>query len=792
MNFTIRTGRHGHHFLSRVVLATVSLTALLLLTLVPSHVSRAATLASVTVSSQAAGTLETQMSTNNVWSGMIDQAPGAQALLNALHAPLVRLHVGDDGWPEAMPEITQGSWDMSALDALVTDIFKTGQQPLMNIKFAPDWMWTCYPNSIGISGTQGTGTVADLTFAPFATYMARLVSYYNKGSMTTESGTVITNPYGTSHRVTYWELWNEPDLNIETPCAPSNGYGITPAQYVTMWNAATAAMLAVDPTLKFVGPATAGSQFGSSTTTGNQYVDDLMTSASVKPAALSFHGYGSWDNSVTDQTIFDGDNSDPANHCCGGITDIVGGVKALHTYYPTLPIWLTEVNVNAAWGNDPYQRPWTAFGAAWWGALFQQVAPLGVAMIHEYDVIDAPQFGLMSDQSGAPYLPYWEQMALNAAFPPGSTLLSSSSSAAGILALAASRPDGKTSILVVNRQVNSSTTTGGTGLAATVTVNLPSAPSALSLQQIDATTSAATGPVAVSLPVSVSPQLTFGGYGMAILTVSPGGSGGSTPTPTATATTPATSTPGATSTATVAPTATTTAAPTATSGPTSTATAASTATPTAASATPTPSGSSSSLALYTNGKVAAGFFDWSFGYSAKDPCDTSVYYSPPCSYAITYTQWGGLDFVVAAGTMATSGYASLQYKLDTNGQPVSDFGALFTDSSGAPINEVALESSMVTPLSGGWVQVSIPIAQLNPANLPVSEIQLKNELDTSLTTVHYADVYLVGTASPTATPTPINTPTSTATPRLVATPTSTAVAPTPTPTLFFCFILPCH
>ena len=49
--------------------------------------------------------------------------------------------------------------------------------------------------------------------------------------MTTESGTAIRNPAGTSHAITYWELWNEPDLNNETPCAPSNGTGITPAQY---------------------------------------------------------------------------------------------------------------------------------------------------------------------------------------------------------------------------------------------------------------------------------------------------------------------------------------------------------------------------------------------------------------------------------------------------------------------------------------------------------------------------------------------------------------------------------
>ncbi len=50
----------------------------------------------------------------------------------------------------------------------------------MNIKFVPDWMWTC--TSYGQAGT-----VRNLTFQTFADYMTRLVSYYNKGSMTTET-----------------------------------------------------------------------------------------------------------------------------------------------------------------------------------------------------------------------------------------------------------------------------------------------------------------------------------------------------------------------------------------------------------------------------------------------------------------------------------------------------------------------------------------------------------------------------------------------------------------------------
>lgn len=471
----------------------------------------------VNATSPTGQTLSTQLSTNNVWSGMLDQAPNGQQLLDELHAPLVRIHVGDDGWPEAMPEIKYNQWNFGALDALISDVTHTGQQPLVNIKFAPDYMWTCYPNSAGVdsNGSQGVGTVKDLTFNTFAQYMARLVSYYNKGSMTTETGQVITNPAGTNNRVTWWELWNEPDLNNETPCAPSDGLGLTASQYVTMWNAVTSAMLAVDPTLRFVGPATSGGQFGSSES--DSYIPSLMAGAKVAPSAISFHGYGYWDNTVTDQTIFDGDNTGS-----GGIAEIVNDTKTIRARYPNIPIWMTEVNVNADWGNDALHRPWNAFGAAWWATTFQQVAPLGVGLINQYDLVDSPQFGLIDDQTGTPRLPFWEIMLLDQGFPAGSHILSSTSSQSGILSLAVQQPNGTISVLVINRQLNSASAKGGPGVPATIQVDLQGiTPTAITLRQIDSATNPSTGPATETLAANYAPLVSFMGYGFAVLTIQP-------------------------------------------------------------------------------------------------------------------------------------------------------------------------------------------------------------------------------------------------------------------------------
>jgi hypothetical protein len=473
----------------------------------------AATPVTVTVATaSSAGTLSTQISTNNVYAGLIDDNATAKANYAKLQLPLVRLHVGDDSGRPAMPEIQQNQWSFTNLDELVNDETSLGLQPIVNIKFAPDWMWTC-------SSFGQQGTVRDQTFQTYADYMARLVSYYNKGSMTTETGQAITNPAGTGNRITYWEPWNEPDLSNETPCSPPSGQALTPQQYLTMWNAVTAKMLGVDPTLKFVGPATAGGQFGAGTGANNDYVKTLMTSATTKPAVLSFHGYGYWDNSVADKVIFDGDGSSEPN---GGIDDITTAAASIHSTYPSTPMWISEMNVNAAWSNDPHGRPWGPLGVAWWGSAYAQLAPLNVSVLHQYNIVESPQFGLINDQTGQPMLPYWTVKTLNASFPNQSTLLQTSSPDSNIQLLAARRPDGKISVLVVNRRVDPANPSAGVGLPADVNVSLDFTPSGASLQQLDSSTPVTTGPSTVALSPSQTIPLHFPGYGLAVLTLSTG------------------------------------------------------------------------------------------------------------------------------------------------------------------------------------------------------------------------------------------------------------------------------
>jgi len=281
--------------------------------------------------------------------------------------------------------------------------------------------------------------------------------------------------------------------------------------YVKMWNAVVPQMRAIDPTIKLVGPATANVDTGYTP----EYIPTLIANATYQPDAVSYHGYGGWDNSQTDLEIFDGGPD------TDGLAYIVNGVKKVKTWAPGKPIWITEINVNADWGNDPAKRPWTAYGVAWGATAFRNLALQGVSLINQYEFIESAQFGLINSTTGVPYLPYWRDKLLNQAFPAGSTILSSNSTKVDILPLAVRKHDGTISILVINRQVNSSKSVGGPGLPAVVAVQLQGInPTAISLQQIDSSTNPSTGPTTVSLPVSTSPQVSFNGYGMAVLTIS--------------------------------------------------------------------------------------------------------------------------------------------------------------------------------------------------------------------------------------------------------------------------------
>ncbi len=152
---------------------------------------------------------------------------------------------------------------------------------------------------------------------------------------------------------------------------------------------------------------------------------------------------------------------------------------------------------------------------------------------------------------------------------------------------------------------------------------------------------------------------------------------------------------------------------------------------------------STHLTLYDNG-FRNGFRDGSFSYRSRNQCDGATFTSAPCSYAIAYNGWGALGILPAGSEFSTAPYAWLEWNLNTSGRRIDDFSVLFTDTGGKVIAEVRLSPANVTAaLPNGWVHVSVPLSHLNPSNLPVGSIQLKNALNAELPMVYIDDIRLV-------------------------------------------------
>jgi hypothetical protein len=450
------------------------------------------------------GAIRTRLGTQFVWPGALDRA-SARTGFNSLAPPLVRINATTVGYPDlplVLPAgVRRGEWNFDNLDSIINDIRLGGGQVVLTVAYAPYWMWIC-----------PKGDIRDPSFAEFGAYMGRLVGYYNVGFFTAEDGRTIRNPAGTANRISYWELWNEPDLPTEA-CLNLGHPNISVPQYVTMWNAASASMLAVDPTIKLIGPATANAI----TRHIPDYLPSLMAGATRKPDIVSFHGYGGWMNSQSDDMLFAGDRS-----CCG-LDTIERGVARVKERAPGTPIWVTEMNVNSAWDrDDPAARPWTAFGAAWGSSAFRLLALAGVDAVFQFKFVapELRQFSLVDPSTGQPLLPYWRDFYLARYFPPGSAILGSSSPGADVDVLAARAPgSANIRVLLVNRRTNGSDVVGGAGVPGTVSVSIANVAdiTAVAARVLDASTPLETGPVARALPPANTATVSFSGFGAVLL-----------------------------------------------------------------------------------------------------------------------------------------------------------------------------------------------------------------------------------------------------------------------------------
>lgn len=143
-----------------------------------------------------------------------------------------------------------------------------------------------------------------------------------------------------------------------------------------------------------------------------------------------------------------------------------------------------------------------------------------------------------------------------------------------------------------------------------------------------------------------------------------------------------------------------------------------------------------SLTLYDD-VIPAPFWDSSVGLVAKDPCDTRTHVAGRCAYALAFSAWGGFG-VARDAPFSTAGFAHLELAVNTHDQPLSDFTiALTGQAGGEPVQALALDQAHVTDdLGDGWLRLTLPLDALNPDNLPVYGVVVRNASGRDLRTIH--------------------------------------------------------
>jgi len=377
--------------------------------------------------------------------------------------------------------------------------------PEFQIAKAPPYMY---------ASNDSSQLFQDLSFAPFASYAQSLVRYYNTGGFMANGQTYVSP---SANKITWWGIYNEPNINN----------GLTPSQYVDMYNAVVPAMQAIDPSIKFAALELADF-YGQV----SAWVPTFVSGVTAHVDVMATHFYSTCNQKDTDATLF------------GTIPGFVTDVQAFYTNMATnpalagVPVWVTENNVNADYdaGNGISACNGTAFVtdlrgsspffAAWRPYVFSQLGKAGVQALYHWDFGADQQFGEVDYNNDALQLSYWVDYWLGQTFPAGagSNVLSyTSTDNTDLETLPVMNADGSVVVMISNHTVNNSTDNNGPGVSQTVQVDVSALGSfsSGSLVVIDSGTSAASGPVASQVTPAAKMTIDLKGYSVGILSLKP-------------------------------------------------------------------------------------------------------------------------------------------------------------------------------------------------------------------------------------------------------------------------------
>lgn len=442
-----------------------------------------------------------------------NHAAAEPAQLNTLGPQHIRIQGVSQAVPMKSNTGTASDWNFTMLDDIVQPILGVADHsPEFQIAVAPVWM-------------QNASGQLDLTnhLNDFVQYSANLVRYYNTGGFTW-GGQHFQS--ASANKITWWGIFNEYNIN-----------GLTPNQYVQLYNAMVPAMLAVDPTIKFSALELSDFDSGEGDPRNNLPTFVLPAGGggvNAKVDIVSTHFYSSCNQSDEDTQVF---NSVP-----GFVNDVKYFYQELKLRpdLASVPVWVTENNVNADFANSngnstcnpaqkfvTDQRGSSAFFAAWRPYVFSQLGKAGNQALYHWDYDADPQFGEVDYGSGNRYLSYWVDYWLGQLYPQspaapdilGLTVTEDTT----IEVLATKNNDGAVLVMVADRAVLSPSDNNGTGDLRTVVMDISALGNFTSVSQLNigAEINLANGPQPTSITPASKITVNLPGYGVAFLILKP-------------------------------------------------------------------------------------------------------------------------------------------------------------------------------------------------------------------------------------------------------------------------------
>ncbi|HUI41194.1 MAG TPA: glycosyl hydrolase family 39 [Terriglobia bacterium] len=343
------------------------------------------------------------------------------------------------------------SWDFSLIDPMMQDLMDAtaGHRVVVNFSTIPQWMYKtpkpvpypADPDQVTWDYEQGA-ELRDPSLKEVADYYARLVSWYTQGGFRDELGVRHTSDH--HFKIDTWEVLNEIDFE----------HHMTPETYTAVYDAITAAIRKIDPSIKFMGLALAAPS------DEPRFFEYFLNPKNHEPGApldtISYHFYASpagdeppeaWPYTFFDQA--------------SRFLNVVRYVQAIRQRLS--PATRTDLDEIGAILPDDNATPRAAIPASYWNLcssmyayLYGNLASLGVDVVGESQLVGCPsQFpsvSMVNWTSGQPNARFWTLKLLHSHFGPGDKLAETSASAPYVYVQGFVKPDGTRALLVASQR----------------------------------------------------------------------------------------------------------------------------------------------------------------------------------------------------------------------------------------------------------------------------------------------------------------------------------------------------